>query len=132
MRFEYKDSLDQNLYQLIFLCSLWTGNFSIKSLNSERFLLWLLAAFLASLSASVSCRLLLKSATTVVSGKGGGSELPAADDATLNIRPAYLSGRVPAGSSAVICLTAYSSASVFRGGNFTGAFLLFGRAGPYT
>ena len=42
------------------------------------------------LSASVSCRLLLKSATTVVGGKGGGSEVPAADDATLNMRPAYL------------------------------------------
>ena len=39
----------QNLYQLIFLCSLCTGNFSIKSLNSERFLLWLFEAFLASL-----------------------------------------------------------------------------------
>merc|ERR1719288_262587 len=48
------------------------------------------------------------------------------------MRPAYLSGRVPAGNSAVICLTAYSSASVLRGGNLTGAFLLFGRAGPYT
>ena len=39
----------QNLYQLIFLCSLCTGNFSIKSLNCERFLLWLFEAFLASL-----------------------------------------------------------------------------------
>ena len=44
----------------------------------------------ANLSASVSFRLLLKSATTVVGGKGGGSDAPATGLATLNMRPAYL------------------------------------------
>ena len=45
---------------------------------------------IANLSASVSLRLLLKSATTVVGGKGGASEAPGRDCATLNKRPAYL------------------------------------------
>ena len=45
---------------------------------------------ITNLSASVSLRLLLKSATTVVGGKGGASEAPGRDCATLNKRPAYL------------------------------------------
>ena len=64
--------------------------FSVQQNNGHKMVITKEYDMNTDLSASVSCRLLLKSATTVVGGKGGGSELPAADDATLNMRPAYL------------------------------------------